>query len=329
MKTFFNHKNTIRIVLAVSFIAVISALCLLALFTIGFNKKPIPQNLGEVTSAVTSNDTDSPDHISVPEETEAETTTPPEDTTEPVTSTEPEKTEPVTTTEPEPEPEPEPEVVNENEYIGAVYLTFDDGPSSLTPKYLDVLKEYGVNATFFVVGVADGEEWKFDTMKRALEEGNRIALHGYSHDYAQIYKSVDTATNNFYKENQQLLDALGVDIRTIRFPGGSSNTVSKNYCKNVMTDSAKILTDGGYNYFDWNVSSSDAGRALNSSEDIYNNVIDGVSPSRTNVVLMHDSGGHQATLDALPQIIEWLLNEGYELKVITDETPSVRHPINN
>ena len=324
-----NNTRKTRTVLTVAFLASV-ALCLLIFFVANHKRNLIPRQPNDTAGVVTSDaaQADSaPPQTSVPEETVSETTPLPENlptnTDEPVTTAEPEETDPVTTTEQEPED------VEEKEYIGEVYLTFDDGPSALTEGYLDVLKEYGVNATFFVLGFSDDNEWKIDVLKRAVDEGNQIGLHGYSHDYAQIYKSVDAATNNFFSENQLLHDVLGIDAKIIRFPGGVGNTISKHYCENVMTDSAKILTDNGYIYFDWNVSSSDAGDALHSSEDIFKNVIEGVHPSWTNIVLMHDGGGHEATLEALPQIIEWLLNEGYELKVITDETPVVRHPINN
>lgn len=320
MKKTINRINPIWFFLAIVIILAGVVFCLFAMTSGNPGKEPIPDRVGDVTTTGVTEGTQPEITTTTPEAvTEPATTTTEPESTEPVTTPEPEETTPVTT-----EPEDD-----DGDYIGVVYLTFDDGPSRLTPKYLDVLKEYGVNATFFVQGVQEDDEWKFDVMKRALDEGNRIALHGFSHDYATIYQSVDSATNNFYKENQQLFDALGVDIKIIRFPGGSSNTVSRNYCKNVMTDTAKILTDDGYNYFDWNISSGDAGNAVNSSADIYSNVINGVSPSKTNVVLMHDSGHHQATLDALPDIIEWLINAGYKLKVITDETPSVRHAIAN
>lgn len=224
-----------------------------------------------------------------------------------------------------PKPQPTPTEPN-----GTVYLTFDDGPSAITDDVLDVLQANDVCATFFVVGFStETESWKVDLMQRAINEGHTIALHGNSHEYSNIYSSVENAVNNFVAENQLINDVLGIDVKIIRFPGGVSNTVSKKYCDGVMTDASKALLDAGYSYFDWNVDSDDAGQAVNSSERICENVINGVKPGRNNVVLMHDSGHHSATLEALPEIIEKLKDEGYEFKAISDDTPAVRHGINN
>lgn len=325
MKKSINRISIVWFVLAIAVILIGVAFCLYVM-TVGVpDKKPIPNYIGGDVTTTAPPETAPPATSTEPEittapevSTEPATTTAPPETTPPETT--PEETTPVTTTA---------DPVDEKKHEGVVYLTFDDGPSKLTSECLDILKEYGVNATFFVIGFTDSDSWKFDIMQRALDEGNVIALHGHSHEYADIYKSLEAATGNFYTENQQIKDALGIDTKIIRFPGGSSNTVSRNYCKNVMTDAAKELTDNGYNYFDWNVSSGDAGSAVKSSEDIYQNVINGVSRSRVNVVLMHDGNGHQATIDALPRILEWLIDNGYEFGVITDDTPNVRHKINN
>lgn len=260
------------------------------------------------------------------------TTTEPDESVPPAVSTEPEEptvsettSKPEESTPPTPPPPPPPD----GEYTGVVYLTFDDGPSKLTSEVLDILKEYDAKATFFVVGVAEGNEWKYDLMKRALNEGHQIAMHGNSHEYEDIYKSVETATDNFFKENRKLQEVLGIDVKVIRFPGGSSNTVSMKYCKNVMTNAAKILLENGYTYFDWDVSSGDAGEYRTSSDGIYKKVISGVGPSKPNVILMHDGNGHQATVDALPKILKWLKDAGYKFEVITESTPPVRHSIAN
>lgn len=282
--------------------------------------------------AAPSDDSAPSEAASVPDESEPEPalSEPEESSVEPppAVSTEPEKpnTSEATSTPEEPTPPPPPP---DGDYTGIVYLTFDDGPSKLTPEVLDILKEYDAKATFFVVGVAEGNEWKYDLMRRAIEEGHQIAMHGNSHEYEDIYKSVETATDNFFKENRKLQEELGIDVKIMRFPGGSSNTVSKKYCKNVMTDAAKILLEHGYSYFDWDVSSGDAGEYRTSSDGIYKKVISGVKPSKANVVLMHDGNGHQATVDALPKILKWLKDAGYKFEVITESTPPVRHSIAN
>lgn len=233
-------------------------------------------------------------------------------------------------------PEAKPEIQEqpeqqENNSKGTIYLTFDDGPSNLTLQVLEILKENNVNATFFVVGGFDpkNEEWKLDIMRKAVDEGNTVALHGNSHDYSKIYSSVTNATSNFTEENQFLIDNLGIDTKIIRFPGGSSNTVSKNYCEGVMSSATEILTNLGYKYFDWNVDSNDAGSDVGLSENIYNNVISTVVAGRDNVILMHDGSYHEASIEALPKIIQVLKDEGYEFKAIKSDTPTVQHRVNN
>lgn len=213
--------------------------------------------------------------------------------------------------------------------IGIVCLTFDDGPSrEITPQILDTLDAKGVNATFFITGF--GEDKK-DLVKREDKEGNVVALHGYSHEYSQIYNDINTLMTNFYKLEDLVKETIGKDSKIIRFPGGASNTVSKNYCPGIMTCAVQRVTDEGYIYVDWNVDSNDAGADAQSSEAIYTNVVQGLKPGRTNVVLMHDRAEKQATADALPNIIDYCLDNGYDIQVITPETSvksSQHHPNN-
>ena len=221
--------------------------------------------------------------------------------------------------------------VDEVEYVGTVCLTFDDGPSQLTPEYLEILDEKGIKATFFITGFDKDETWKADIVKTEYEEGHTIGLHGQSHEYSYIYSSVENAVENFYLEKSMLEETVGENIQYtyIRFPGGSSNTISSKYCEGVMTEIASQLQEDGFIYYDWNVDSNDAGSDVGSSEAIYQNVIDGIKPGRTSIVLMHDSGNHSATLEALPQIIDYLLENGYEIVPITEDTPLVQHRIFN
>lgn len=214
------------------------------------------------------------------------------------------------------------------EAVGTVYLTFDDGPSKLTPKYLDVLKENKVNATFFTNGFSDEDEWKIDLIKRESKEGNRVAMHGMSHEYADIYVSPEAIENNFYIQRGLLLDYLGINTKIMRFPGGSSNMVSRKYCKGIMTRVTKTFTEKGYHYVDWNVDSNDAGEDVDSSEKIFENVLAQVRPNKDNVILMHDASDHEATLEALPKVIKALKKMGYEFRVV-DNSVSVQHHIFN
>ena len=214
----------------------------------------------------------------------------------------------------------------EENATGIIYLTFDDGPTSdSTPQILDILKDRNIKATFFVLHYDENHE---QFIKREKNEGHTIALHGYSHTYSEVYPSADTCLENFRKIKEQVYQTTGIESKIIRFPGGSSNLVSKKYCEGVMTELVTRVVDEGYRYFDWNVDSDDAGHAK-TSQDIYNNVIYGIKPGRSNVVLMHDFAGNYKTIEALNDIINWGLEQGYVFRRITEETPMVTHGVNN
>lgn len=208
---------------------------------------------------------------------------------------------------------------------GVIYLTFDDGPTtSITPKILDILKAKNVKATFFILNYDSNEE---KLVKREINEGHTVGIHGYSHDYKQIYKSVDAYMNNITKLQEKIKKSTGYNATITRFPGGSSNTVSL-YNPGIMTILSKEVVSRGYKYFDWNVSSGDAGGAK-TSQDVYKNVISGLRKDRANVVLMHDFSGNTKTVNALKDIIEYGLENGYTFSNITESTPMVTHNVNN
>lgn len=212
-----------------------------------------------------------------------------------------------------------------DEKCGVIYLTFDDGPSmNITPKILDILKKKNIKATFFILNYDSKKE---AIVKREVNEGHTVAIHGYSHDYKEIYKSEEVYMQNIKKLQDKIKASTGYNATITRFPGGSSNTVSK-YNPGIMTRLTKKVVNAGYKYFDWNVTSGDAGEAKSSS-DVYNNVINNLSKSRSNVVLMHDFSGNTKTLNALEDIINYGLNNGYTFSKITENTPMVTHSVNN
>lgn len=214
----------------------------------------------------------------------------------------------------------------EENATGIIYLTFDDGPTSdSTPQILDILKNRNIKATFFILHYDEQHE---QFIKREYEEGHTIGLHGYTHAYAELYQSADTCMENFRKIREQVYQTTGTQSKIIRFPGGSSNTISKKYCEGVMTELVKRTVEEGYRYFDWNVDSDDAGHAK-TSEKVYQNVTNGIKPGRNNVVLMHDFAKNNKTIDALNSIIDWGLEQGYVFRKITEETPMVTHGVNN
>jgi len=205
---------------------------------------------------------------------------------------------------------------------GNIYLTFDDGPSYLTNRILDILDEEGVKATFFVTSANE-------STRRAYNSGHAIALHTSSHNYSYIYSSADNYFNDLNAVSNAVYNVIGIRPNIIRFPGGSSNTVSRNYNIGIMSYLTMEVVNRGYTYFDWNISSGDAGGDIYNSNNIYYNVVNNLSHSKTNVVLMHDSGGHEATVEALRNIISYGKEYGYSFKAITSDTPVVTHNVNN
>ena len=209
---------------------------------------------------------------------------------------------------------------------GIIYLTFDDGPSiENTTIILDTLKEKDVKATFFVINYSKEKE---NILKREYNEGHTVGLHGFSHTYSEIYNSIDTIMNNFYKIRDKVYGTTGYNSKYIRFPGGGSNTISRKYCPGIMTEATKRVIDEGFRYYDWNVDVDDAGRAK-TSDEIYQNFVTGIKTGRENIVLLHDSEGHRATADAVSAIVEYGLKNGYEFRNITDDTALVTHSVNN
>ena len=209
---------------------------------------------------------------------------------------------------------------------GVIYLTFDDGPSaSITPGILDILKARNIKATFFVINTGSGLDY---LIKRAYDEGHTIALHSYTHRYDIIYKSIDAYYKDLDEISNKVEKITGKKSKIIRFPGGSSNTVSRNYSNGIMTILSKDVVEKGYIYFDWNVSSGDAGGAK-TKEDVYYNVIGGLSKRRSNVVLMHDYANNYKTLNALNDIISYGLNNNFTFAAMDMDTEMIKHRVNN
>ena len=209
---------------------------------------------------------------------------------------------------------------------GVIYLTFDDGPSaSITPKVLDILKKEKVKATFFVLNYSKSNE---KLIKRIVKEGHTIGIHGYSHVYSKIYKSKKAFLNNIYSLQEKIEKSTGVKTKYMRFPGGSSNTVSRHYYKGIMSMLTGEMLGRGFKYYDWNVSSGDAGGAK-TSNDVYRNVTRNLSKKRGNMVLCHDFSGNTKTLNALTRIIRYAKKNGYRFAPIDDNTPLYNHHVNN
>ncbi len=206
---------------------------------------------------------------------------------------------------------------------GIIYLTFDDGPNmGTTNVILDILKEEGVKATFFVTNKGDDS-----LIKREFDEGHTVALHTASHDYATVYASDEAYFQDLYSVQDRVKRITGYESKIIRFPGGSSNTISRRYSVGIMSRITKETLNRGFKYYDWNVSSGDAAGGTPAASDIYNNVVNNLRHDRVNMVLMHDIKPY--TRDALRDIIKYGKQNGYRFEKITEDTEMVTQRVNN
>lgn len=204
-----------------------------------------------------------------------------------------------------------------------VYLTFDDGPSATTESVLDTLKAEGVPATFFVMAADNNEEY-LPLLERTVQEGHLIALHTCSHDYKSIYKSPDAYWDDLQKLREKLLPYVPADqeIKWLRFPGGSTNTVSRRYGgKGLMPQLKTEVEQRGWQWVDWNVCAEDAVGGHPSADTIYRNVVRETGEQTHCVVLMHDSATTHTTAEALPDIIRWYADNGYTFLTVAEALP--------
>ncbi len=204
-----------------------------------------------------------------------------------------------------------------------VYLTFDDGPSANTAKVLDILKKYQVQATFFVTGL--GPDYN-EYITRAHKEGHTVGLHTFTHDYS-IYQSEATFYDDLNKISKLVESLTGEKSHFVRFPGGSSNTVSRQYNIGIMSRLTNSIKAKGYKYYDWNCSSTDAAGGVVPANQIVKNATSATA-NKINI-LFHDSGSKTTTVEALPKIIEYYQAKGYEFKGISDESFEPHHGVNN
>jgi peptidoglycan/xylan/chitin deacetylase (PgdA/CDA1 family) len=199
-----------------------------------------------------------------------------------------------------------------------VYLTFDGSPCTNTDSILDVLSDYGVKATFFVVG-DDSDEAK-EIYQRIVDEGHTLGMHSYSNQYSTIYASTEAFEEDLDRLSDYLLETTGVSSLYYRFPGGSSNEIS-----NVsMAEFVHILNEKGITFYDWNVSAGDTSSDY-TADDIVSNVTEGVEHYKTSVVLLHDGDNKSTTVEALGPLIEALQNMDAQILPIDENTNVIQY----
>ena len=195
------------------------------------------------------------------------------------------------------------------------YLTFDDGPSEkITPRILDILWEYDIKATFFVLGKM--VNINPEILKRTHEEGHAIGHHSYSHDYNYIYRNTRNFIEELDKTNNQFKKVLDEDFETnlLRFPGGSFEKKKQNFI--IATEKL------GYINYDWNALNGDAEGHNLSKRYLVDRLKSTVSARQGHkeiIILMHDTDTKKTTADALPEIIEYLIKEGYEFRTLNEK----------
>lgn len=185
-----------------------------------------------------------------------------------------------------------------------IYLTFDDGPSDkVTPKILDVLKKENVPATFFIVG--KHAETRKNILRRAFNEGHTLAVHSYTHDYKEIYKSADTLIADIEKCNDMICSITGEYTYLYRFPGGSYN---------IAAEKIRAVRELGYEYVDWNASFRDGELQDPTAGKLYSAAISTISNPDKIIMLAHDTTDKIETVAALKEVIRYFKNQGYKFK---------------
>lgn len=203
------------------------------------------------------------------------------------------------------------------------YLTFDDGPSQNTLKILNILKQYNIKATFFVVGSE-----KIEYVKQIYDEGHAVGLHTDTHEYS-IYKDIYSYFVDLINISNKVEYYIGTKSNIMRFAGGSSNSTSIKYCLGIMSVLTKYVENLGYTYFDWNVSSGDGSSNNTPKDTIVNNVLTQTGGREQICVLMHDAPLKTTTVKALPEVISGLIQQGYTFDVLSKETPTFHHIVVN
>lgn len=190
------------------------------------------------------------------------------------------------------------------------YLTFDDGPSEHTEEVLAILDKEGVKATFFLIGFQITED-REELVKKMAEEGHLLGIHTYSHKSEEIYSSTDAYIVDAEKTAERIYEVTGKKPNIYRFPWGSINCYVSDICDDII----KEMSEKGYEYYDWNVSAEDS-VGTPSKSSIIKNIKKDFGKYNQPVILMHDSAINEATVEALPEIIRMLKEEGYSFATV-------------
>lgn len=201
-----------------------------------------------------------------------------------------------------------------------IYLTFDDGPSKkITNQILDILKAENVKATFFVIG-AKAMENK-EVLERIHSEGHTIGLHTYTHKMNKIYSNKNSFITEMDKTREEIKYLIGTDTNIIRFPWGSRGHLTKSLLEE--------LHQKNYRIYDWNLCVSDGINPHYSPQKLYNEATHAATITNVHsiILLMHCDNSNKNTCRALPSIIKFYKDKGYEFKAIDNSTPEYYYKI--
>lgn len=198
-----------------------------------------------------------------------------------------------------------------------VYLTFDDGPSKLTERALDILRKENVKATFFILGVNAPKHPS--TLRRIHREGHALGNHTYNHRYSQLYSRGFTAFwGQLGAAERSIYNITGVKPRLVRAPGGTPAHFDPFYYY--------YLQEAGYLVHDWDIDCSDANPTGTKASTIVRTV-KSFALKKEMTVLMHDGDGHQETIKALPEVIRYFRSKGYTFAALTPQVRPVQFPV--
>lgn len=191
-----------------------------------------------------------------------------------------------------------------------VYLTFDDGPTAVSNKIIDILAQYDANATFFMLEPA--MKRYPEEVIRTVKEGHGVGLHGVTHQLEQFYQSEQSALREMTMAQETLQRIAGVKTNLIRTPYGSIPYLTDSY--------REVLKLNGFHLWDWNVDSSDWN--LENAEYVQNviNQVENISQSGGSpIILMHD---RSETALHLASLLDYLKENDYHTKIIDNDLES-------
>lgn len=190
------------------------------------------------------------------------------------------------------------------------YLTFDDGPSKNSEEILDILAKYDAKATFFLIGSEIREENRL-IIERIIEEGHAVGLHSNVHRFDKLYTGVDVCVQDFEAQYKLLKEEYGIDTKIFRFPGGSACS----YMNGQRQSYINAMREKGFVGFDWHVSGEDS-YGNPTVWSIQQNICEHIDDYKNPIILLHDINIADATVDALPGILEQIKNKGYSFETL-------------